>query len=79
MKKQQAITSVYVLAIFILIGLTILFYDGHYSTVTKRVMFIATWVIITSLIFVVLLLYNHNRQLKENNKKPERLSYVRIF
>jgi AraC-like DNA-binding protein len=69
MKKQQAITSVYVLAIFILIGLTILFYDGHYSTVTKRVMFIATWVIITSLIFVVLLLYNHNRELKENNKK----------
>ena len=69
MKKQQAIIGVYVLAIFILIGLTILHYDGHYSTVTKRVMFIATWVIITSLIFVVLLLYNHNRELKENNKK----------
>lgn len=68
MKKNIAIIGIYLLAVAVLIIMTLAYHKGDGTNITHRVVAIGAWVIFTSLLLAVLLLYRSNQQLKETNK-----------
>ena len=69
MKKQIALIATYIVSVIILLMMTNAYHSSMQTSVTRRVVAVSAWVIFTSLILAVLLLYNHNRELKNNNRK----------